>query len=362
MKSFVLTVVVALCASSMASAGEAGVIHLESTPSTVHRGLLSPTWKPVLTIKSGQTVEIDTISHSGLTEDPVQFFARAGIAANEVLPDAKAVYSMPRPDPPPPPVSVSVHVLTGPIYIDGAEPGDLLEVRILKVTPRVAYGVNTAADGGAAPGMLPPTPPGQPVGKIIKYDIAKKTVNFSPDIHFPVRPFMGIMAVAPSETVSSRAPGQFGGNMDFKRLQAGATLYLPVLVKGALFVTGDPHASQGDGEVSGNALESSMTPTLQFILHKGAGKELTMPYAEDAANYYVLGMDTNLDKALSNAIKETVKFLGRQYALSPADAYSLCSTAIDFSIAEAVDSNLTIYGTVPKTYFAKQTSYWAPRP
>ena len=105
-----------------------------------------------------------------------------------------------------------------------------------------------------------------------------------------------------------------------------------------------------------------MTPKLQFILHKGEGKELTMPYAEDAANYYVMGMDTDLDKALSNAIKETVKFLGRQYGLSPADAYSLCSTAIDFSIAEAVDSNLTIYGTVPKAYFAKQTSYWAPRP
>ena len=105
-----------------------------------------------------------------------------------------------------------------------------------------------------------------------------------------------------------------------------------------------------------------MTPTLQFIVHKGEGKELTMPYAEDAANYYVLGMDPDLKKALSSAIRETVKFLGRQYGLSPADAYSLCSTAIDFSIAEAVDSNLTVYGTVPKAYFAKKAAYWAHRP
>jgi len=359
MKLLISCVVLASSVSVTASARESDVIHLKATPATVHRGILSPGWAPVLNIKSGQTVEIETISHAGLTDDPVKFFAAAGIPASEVLPEAVAVAKMP-PDATPGRPSPSVHVLTGPIYIDGAEPGDLLEVRILKVTPRVSYGVNSVVRGGAAPGMLLPPQPAPPAGKIIKYDAAKKIVNFAPDVHFPMRPFMGIMAVAPTDTVSSGPPGAFGGNMDFERLQAGSTLYLPVLIKGALFVTGDPHASQGDGEVSGNALESSMTPTLQFIVHKGAGKTLTMPYAEDAQNYYVLGMDPDLNKALSNAIQETIGFLGKHYALSPADAYSLCSTAIDFAIAEAVDGNLTIYATVPKSYFAKKVAYWTP--
>ena len=169
---------------------------------------------------------------------------------------------------------------------------------------------------------------------------------------------MGIMAVAPPKKISSRAPGLYGGNLDFQKLQAGATLYLPVQVAGGLFVTGDSHAGQGDGEVSGNAIEASMTPTLQFILHKGEGKAMSWPLVEDAQNFYVLGMDPDLDKALASAIKETVKFLGDRYGLSPADAYSLCSTGIDFGLAQAVDLNLVMYGKVPKSYFSKKYPYW----
>jgi acetamidase/formamidase len=245
------------------------------------------------------------------------------------------------------------HVLTGPIYIDGAEPGDMLEIRIKAVTPRVPYGVNGAGAGGAAPGMMPAND-----GKIIKYDPKKKLVNFADDIHFPMRPFMGIMAVAPEKAISSRSPGQYGGNMDFEKLQAGATLYLPVLVKGGLFVTGDSHAAQGDGEVSGNALEASMAPTLQFIVHKGEGKDMQMPMVEDKDNYYILGMDPDLGKALTNSIRNTVQFLGVKYGLSPQDAYALCSTGIDFAVAEAVDQNLVMYGKVPKAWFGKKTPYW----
>jgi len=340
---------------------DAGIVHLNSAPNTVHRGILSPYLAPVLTIKSGQTVEIDTVSHGGLQGDPMKFFARAGIKTNEVLPDAVAISMMAKPPMPPgTPPSVGAgggHVLTGPIYIDGAEPGDLLEVRILKVTPRVPYGVNNAGNGGAAPGMMHDHPP-PPGGKVIQYDIASNTVNFAPGIHFPMRPFMGIMAVAPTQTISSRSPGIYGGNMDFEKLQAGATLYLPVLVRGALFVTGDSHAGQGDGEVSGNAIEASMTPTLQFVLHKGAGQDMTMPYAEDAKNFYILGMNPSLNLALDYAVRETIDFLSRNYGLSKADAYSLCSTAIDFGIAEAVDQNLVVYGTIPKDWFAKKFAYW----
>ena len=344
-----------------ASTAPAAVLHLASTPETVHRGVISPDFAPVLHVKSGDTVKIDTVSHSGLTDDPAKFFATAGIAAKDVLPDAVAIAHMPKPAPIPgfnPPKGFgapgSGHVLTGPIYIDDAEPGDMLEVRILKVTPRVPYGVNSSGPGGAAPGMIP----GKGVQKIIKYDIAKKTVNFADDVHFPMRPFMGIMAVATLKPISSKAPGPYGGNMDFEKLQAGSTLYLPVLVKGGLFVTGDSHAGQGDGEVTGNAIAASMAPTLQFIVHKGEGKDMDMPYAEDAQNYYMLGMDPDLSKSLSKTIQETVKFLGKKYGLSPVDAYSMCSAIIDFGIAQVVDLNLTTYSKIPKAYFKKKFPYW----
>lgn len=334
----------------LAQPAGAAPLHLPSNAKTVHRGVISPDTPPVLRIKSGDTVVIDTVSHGGLVDEgPVAFFAKEGIAEKNVLKDAVEIAKLPRTE------GFGGHVLTGPIYIDGAEPGDMLEIRIRKVTPRVPYGVNNAGSGGAAPGMIPGEVRNS---KVIKYDIAKKVAHFAPGISFPLRPFMGIMAVAPAEKISSRAPGLYGGNMDFEKLQAGSTLYLPVLVKGALFVTGDSHASQGDGEVSGNALEASMTPTLQFIVHKGAGAALTMPFAEDKDNYYVMGMDPDLDKALANTIRETVKFLGTKYGLSPADAYSLCSTAIDFGVAQAVDQNLTMYAKVPKSFFAKKTAYW----
>jgi acetamidase/formamidase len=330
----------------------AATIHLPSTPQTVNRGVISPDIPAVLKIKSGDTVVIDTVSHSGLTPDPVSYFEKAGIPEKDVLKDAIAISKMTQKD-----WGLgalrSTHVLTGPIYVDGAEPGDMLEVRVIDVSPRVPYGANGAGAGGAAPGMMPATG-----GKIIKYDIAKRMVNFAPNVKFPMRPFMGIMAVAMPKAISSKAPGLFGGNMDFQKLQAGSTLYLPVQVKGALFVTGDPHAAQGDGEVSGNALEASMMPTLQFIIHKGAGKEMTNPYVEDKDNFYILGQDPDLDKALSSAIKETVKFLGVKYGLKAQDAYSLCSTAVDFGLAQAVDDNLTMYGTISKSWFKTRTPYW----
>jgi acetamidase/formamidase len=334
----------------LANAADAATYRLPSNLKTVRRGIISPDSKPVLTIKSGDTVVIDTVSHGGLVEGgPVKYFAAAGIAEKDVLKDAVEIMAAPRQP------GFGGHVLTGPIHVQGAEPGDMLEIRIKDVKPRVPYGVNNAGSGGAAPGLIPGDVRGS---YVIKYDPAKRIVHFSPEITVPLRPFMGIMANAPAKDVPSGAPGQFGGNMDFQKLQAGATLYLPVLVAGALFVTGDPHAAQGNGEVSGNALEASMTPTLQFILHKGAGKDMSNPVVEDKENFYIIGQDPDLDKALTVAIKETVKFLGKKYGMSLQDAYSLCSTALDFGLAQAVDGNLTMYGTVPKAYFSKKFPYW----
>jgi len=321
---------------------------LRSTVENVKRGFISADTPPVLRVKSGQTVRIDTISHGGVTEDPVAFFAGAGIPPEGVLEDVKAIAKVSSTS------GWAGHILTGPIYVEGAEPGDMLEVRIHAVEPRVPYGVNNPGPGGAAPGILK-----ERVSRIIKFDVKRKMVMNAPGVETPLAPFMGIMAVAPGEPrrVGSRAPGEFGGNLDFAKLVVGSTLYLPVFQPGALFVTGDSHAQQGDGEVSGNALEASMTPTLQFIVHKGVGKGM-IPWAEDAKNFYIMGMDKDLDVALTRAIEETVKFLVAKKGLTPAEAYSLCSTSIDFAVAEAVDENLIMYGTVRKSWFKTKTPYW----
>ena len=339
----------ALALTSTAAAQPKPDHYLRSTVENVRRGVISADSKPVLTIKSGQTVKIDTISHSGVTEDPVAFFATAGIPANEVLEDVKALAKVSQTN------GWGGHVLTGPIYIEGAEPGDMLEIRIHSVTPRVNYGVNSPGPGGVAPTILK-----ERIARIIKFDPKRGVVFNSPGVETPLRPFMGIMAVAPGEprSVGSRAPGEFGENMDLAKLTAGSTLYLPVFQQGALFVTGDSHAAQGDGEVSGNAVEASMTPTLQFIIHKGKGKGL-IPWAEDADNYYIMGMDKDLDIALRHSVEETVKFLVANKGMTPLEGYSLASTAIDFSIAEAVDENLIIYGKISKSWFAKKTPYWS---
>jgi acetamidase/formamidase len=197
--------------------------------------------------------------------------------------------------------------------------------------------------------------------KVIKFDMARKVALFSDKIEVPLRPFMGIMAVAPGPDIgkiSSRPPGPYGGNMDFRLLSAGATLYLPVFNAGALFFTGDSHGVQGDGEVDGNAIEASMAPTLQFIVHKGAGKDMHFPWAEDAGNYYVLGMDRDLNLAMRSAVEETIGFLEKTAGLSASDAYSLCSIGVNFVVAEAVDLNLVVYGTIPKKLFKTPPAYW----
>jgi acetamidase/formamidase len=328
---------------------------LRSTPQTVVWGYISADLPPALTIKSGQTVKIDTLSHQGLLakDDPVTFFGAAGIPPEQVLQDASDIYHR---------VSrvkgLSAHVLTGPLYVEGAAPGDMLEVRIHKFDLRVPYGVNNSGPRAGVLGELltAPTP------KIIKLDMNRNVALFSNDIEVTLSPFLGIMAVAPPRDlllVSSRPPSRWGGNMDLNRLAAGATLYLPVFNAGAQFFTGDPHAVQGDGEVNGTAIEASLSATLQFIVHKGAGGTMRWPRAEDAANYYTMGMDLNLDAAMREATRETVEFLEERFGLTPADAYSLASIGVDFRVAEAVDSTQVIYAAIPKKLFTKHPSYWA---
>jgi acetamidase/formamidase len=252
----------------------------------------------------------------------------------------------------------SAHILTGPIYIDEAEPGDMLEVRIIDLEHRVPYGVNSS---GPRVGVLPDLLKA-PVRKVIRLDIKRNVALFSPEIEIPLQPFMGIMAVAPTKEswmISSRPPWRWGGNMDFNKLTVGATLFLPVFHDGAQFFTGDSHAAQGDGEVNGTAIEASLTGTFQFVVHKGAGKSMRWPRAEDAAHYYAMGMDLDLDVAMRHATRETVEFLVENFGLSVADAYSLASIAVDFRVAEAVDAVQMVYGMIPKKIFKQKSEYWA---
>jgi acetamidase/formamidase len=330
---------------------------LRSTPDTVVWGYFAADIAPALRIKSGQTVKIDTVSHAGLltSDDPVTYFGKGGIPADQVLTDAIEIYkSVKRPK------GASAHVLTGPIYIDEAAPGDMLEVRVLALDHRVPYGVNNSNRGT---GVLPDLLSG-PMIKIMKFDLQRKVALFSPEIEVPLSPFMGIMAVAPSREswmISSRPPWRWGGNMDFNKLTVGATLYLPVFHKGAQFFTGDSHAAQGDGEIDGTAIEASLTATLQFIVHKEAGKSMFWPRAEDATHYYTMGMDVDLSVAMRHAARETVEFLSENFNLSPADAYALASIGVDFRVAEAVDSVQMIYGMIPKKLFKQNPDYWLKR-
>jgi acetamidase/formamidase len=258
---------------------------LRSTPETVLWGYIAANLTPALTVKSGAVVEIEALSHQGLTTqyDPEKFFAGYGISAGEVLPDAKAVFSSVKR-----PKGASVHILTGPIYIEGAEPGDTLEVRVLDVRFRVPYGVNNTGPGkGVLPKLLK-----EQSAKLIRLDLERRVALFSNDIEIPLNPFMGIMAVSPPTSlgmVSSTPPGAWGGNMDLKFLAVGSSLYLPVFNKGAQFFTGDGHAVQGDGEVDGGAIEISLAPKLQFVLHKG--KSIKLPRVETATDYLLTGVE-----------------------------------------------------------------------
>jgi acetamidase/formamidase len=343
---------------------------LPSRPETVVWGEIPVERAPVLTIASGDTVAVDTLSHSGATqdEDPVAFLGARGVARDEVLQDAidfwKSRAGRPR-------EGRAGHILTGPIYVQGAAPGDTLEIQVLDLTLRTPFGMNgSAAPSGVLADGYPGTRPtdAKPVGspRVIRTrtENGRGVADLTPDLVVPLRPFMGIMAVAPAPprigqpgiTVegvqSTRPPGPFGGNLDYKDLGPGATLFLPVFHPGARFYVGDPHSGQGDGEVNGTAIEHSLSGRFRFVLHKG--KALAGPRAETATHYVMMGIDLDLDRAMRLATAEVIDFLTREKGLSPADAYTLASIACDFHIAEAVDLTQVVGGKIPKDVFRRR--------
>ena len=330
-------------------------VRVGSTPDTVVRGHIPVDRAPIVRVEPGQIVTIDTLSQTGLNtpEGPVAFFARGGIKREEVLKDAIDVYA--RVQPPP---GMGTHVLTGPIHVEGAEPGDMLEVRVLDVQFRVPYGVNACARGtGVLPELI-----GERVFNIIHLDMQRNVARISPEVEIPLAPFMGIMAVAPPpelKMVSSRPPGAFGGNLDLKQLTAGSTLYLPVFNAGALFYAGDGHGTQGDGEVDGTAIEISLTPVLQFFVHKAKGRDLKWPRAETPTHYITMGIDKDLNLAMKDAVQATVDFLMKEKKLDAATAYAVASIGVDFRVAEAVNLTQVVYGMIPKSILVKEKSaYW----
>jgi len=325
---------------------------LRSTPETVLWGYIAANLPPALSVKSGQSVEIEALSHQGLTtgQDPENFFGAYGIPPDEVLGDARTIFAEVRR-----PKGASVHILTGPIYIEGAEPGDTLEVRVREIRFRVAYGVNNTGPGkGVLPQLLK-----EPSARVIRVDPERGLALFSPDIQIPLNPFMGIMAVAPPTSlgmVSSTPPGAWGGNMDLKYCGVGSSLFLPIFNKGAQFFTGDGHAVQGDGEVDGGAIEISLKPTFQFIVHKRRAIEL--PRVETAKEYLTTGLDVDLNVAARIALQEALGFLRTEKGMTAADAYALASLAIDLGIGEAVDVVNLVYAKIPKHIFKSNPEFW----
>jgi acetamidase/formamidase len=290
------------------------------------------------------------IKVSSPAKTPKAFFAGYGIPAAEVLPDAIALFAqMKRPK------GAAVHILTGPVYVEGAEPGDTLEVRVLDIRFRVAYGINNTGPGK---GVLPHLLKEQSL-RLIRVDLERRRALFAADIEIPLNPFMGIMAVSPPTSlgmVSSTPPGAWGGNMDLKYLSKGATLYLPVFNRGAQFFTGDGHAVQGDGEVDGGAIEISLSPTLQFFVHKD--RPIKLPRVETPTSYLTTGLSTDLNEATRVALQEAIEFLQQEKGMSPADAYALASLAVDLGIGEAVDVVNLVYAKIPKNIFKSNPRYW----
>ena len=306
---------------------------LLATPETIVWGNYNGTAKPALTIHSGDTVVIQTLSTCG----PAPRLESLGIPAAEIPQYVRDIYDkFPAADKGP-----GGHILTGPVAIAEAQPGDVLEVRIQKVAIDVPWACNSF---GAGRGFLPNDFPYSRT-KIIRLDRDRMIGHFAPGVDIPLHPFFGSMGIAtPGGKTDSAPPWMNAGNMDNKELVAGTTLFLPVNTKGANFEAGDGHAGQGNGEVDITALETQLTGTFQFIVHKGSlddANRLVWPRAETPTHYIAMGFHEDLKSATEMAVRNMITFLAEQNPdhphLSRDDAYSLISVACDVDITQLVD-------------------------
>ena len=310
---------------------------LLSTPKTVHWGYYDAAQAPVLHVHSGDTVEIRT----AMIDTP-EALERSGVAPEQIDRASREIHRAIKDRGPGP------HILTGPVFVEGAEPGDVLEVHIESIRLGLPYAVNVFFPGM---GVLPEEFPYE-YRKLIPLDEKSMVARFAPGVEIPIRPFFGSMGVAPPEglgRINSAPPWIHAGNLDNKELVAGTTLYIPVHVRGALFSTGDAHAGQGNGEVCLSALETVLSGVFRFTVRKGS--RLLWPRAETPTHLMTMGFDENLDVAIRIALREMIGLIVERSKLTRQDAYVLASDAVDFSITQLVDGKRGVHAMIPKSIF-----------
>jgi acetamidase/formamidase len=326
-------------APTIASAQGSPKAHeLKASPATVHRGFFDASLQPVLTIDSGDVVRLETASGNP------RYFESLGVPKEKIPAELYAVFEgvegTGRGD----------HTLNGPIAIRGARPGDMLEIRIRAVDVRLPIaGQSFVPNRGLLPDEFP-----YEKARVLWIDLTRRTVEYAPGVEVPVKPFWGVMGVAPPASmgrVSSGPPNVFGGNLDNRDLGAGSTLYLPVHVPDALLSIGDGHAVQGHGEVCLSAVETSLRGEIQVVLHKG--RSIRWPRAETATHFVTMGLDADLDEAARIATREMLDFIVENKKLSREDAYMLASAAMDLIVTQVVDGTKGIHAMMPKEIFKK---------
>jgi acetamidase/formamidase len=310
---------------------------LLASPATVVWGYYSQDAKAVLTVHSGDSVRIQTASSC---PSPARLEA-AGVNPSDIPQYDRDIHDRVTDKGP------GGHILTGPVAIAEAEPGDVLEVQIQKIDLDVPFACNSFGPGR---GFLPNDFPYARL-KIIPLDRDRMIGKFAPGINLPLRPFFGSMGVAPPSAgrLNSGPPWMHAGNMDNKELVAGTTVFIPVFAKGALFEVGDGHAGQGNGEVDITALETLLTGTFKFIVHKG--DRLLWPRAETPTSYISMGFDEDLKTATEMAVRNMIDFLVKEKHLSREDAYALTSVAVDVDITQLVDGKVGVHAICPKNIF-----------
>jgi acetamidase/formamidase len=309
---------------------------LSSTPQTVRWGAFDASFPPVLTVASGDTVTLECVSGGPEVMPP----AGSGFAIPPALARIHAA-NVPR---------APGHLITGPVAVKGAEPGDMLEVRI----DAIEFGADWGYCGfRPLAGTLPEDFPEKFLSHI-PIDRERKTCRLPWGTELKLAPFFGVMGVAPPPhygTISTVQPREHGGNLDNKELTEGATLFLPVWAPGALFSAGDGHGVQGDGEVCINALETCLTGTFTLTLHKGGGTRdplLTYPRAETASHFISMGMHEDLDVAMKTALRQMIAFITSRTNLSRQEAYQFCSLAVDFHVTQTVNGEKGVHGLLRK--------------
>jgi len=319
----------------------AGKLHsLMPTPKTVAWGWYDAAGAPVLRVNSGDEVVVRALSTCSPTS-----LVRAGLDSNRIEQLAKDVYAAREAIKPGP----GGHILTGPIFVEGADSGDVLEVRFKSIRPAINYACNSF---GPRSGFLPEDFPGKSQSKIIELDTIRMLGHFSPSVVIPLHPFFGSVGVAPpasSGRVNSAPPGIHAGNLDNKEMVAGTTLYIPVWTKGALLELGDGHAGQGNGEVDITAMETSLISRIQVVVRKDM--HLTWPRGETPTHYIAMGTDSALVKATKTAVRQAIELLVQVKGMTREDAYQLVSVSSDVDITQLVDGTVGVHVMIPKSIF-----------